>query len=269
MPRRSWRDLAPGPRSPGGADGAGSPPSAAPAGPELLRRAAAGDSHLASLLAERDQLEARLSGLIGPAGQPGAAPDPRFPVTGLRERRAEIASWAAARDAVRTGRSRAGRERTGLDGARPGAAARPLTEAGAGLRSQLFGPLRSGLDRYDQVRSALERSEEFLERPRQLADGLEQRWQRTEEQITAPLDRDGHYAAERERILDVITGGSGDLTARAEEARRRALERRSGQDREERRAARRHERHHEQRRAEQRETDRLDRRTSAGKGARP
>lgn len=269
MPRRSWRDLAddppPGtPGRPGGLTGTTAPE--VPTGPELLHRAAAGDSRLADLLAEREQLESQLSALSGPSAAGG---DPRFPVTGLQERRAEIASWARSRDAraaARAGLPFRGGGRTGVG--RLGSAMDPRrsSEAGTSARSQLLGPLRSGLGRFDQVRSALERADEALERPQQLADGLTQRWEQAKEHITAPMDEVGHYAEERDRILDVITGGSGDLTARAEEARRRALDRRSSQAREERRAARRHERHHEQRTAEQRETDRLDRRSTTKRG---
>lgn len=291
MPRRSWRDLTPG-AGPAGSAGVGHSPPAAPAptSPELLHQAAAGDSRLAELLAERERLESQLSGLTGAAGPAGAATaaaaDARYPVTGLRERRAEIASWAEARDALAAVRAGA----ASLGGVRPRGGTAPsasgpgaLTGAGSDLRSQLSGPLRSGLGRYDQVRSALDRSDEFLTRPQQLADGLARRRQQAQELMAGPLDRVGSYAESRDRVLDADSGGSGDLFARAEAARQRALERRSALDREEQRAAERHEGRHalrheqgraqrreerreqrrEERRAEQQDTERLDRRSAA------
>ncbi|WP_299302844.1 hypothetical protein [uncultured Brachybacterium sp.] len=282
MPRRSWRDLTPGPGPVESAGVGHSPPAApAPTSPELLHQAAAGDSRLAGLLAERERLESQLSGLTSPAGAAAAAADARYPVTGLRERRAEIASWADARDALAAVRAGA----ASLGGVRPRGGTAPsasgpgaLTGAGSDLRSQLSGPLRSGLGRYDQVRSALDRSDEFLTRPQQLADGLARRRQQAQELMAGPLDRVGSYAETRDRVLDTDSGGSGDLFARAEAARRRALERRSALDREEQRAAERHEGRHalrheqgraqrreqrrEERRAEQQDTERLDRRST-------
>ena len=177
-------------------------------------------------------------------------------MTGLRERRAEIAAWAAVRDAARTRRPRRGDRGSGLHRSAVGRAGRVGPPA----------PLRSGLSRFDQVRSALDRSDAMLERPRQLADGLAERWERAEEEVTAPMDRVGSYAEARDRVLDADTGGSGDLFARAEAARRRALDRRSERTRQERRAARRHEQLHERRSAERRDAERLDRRTATGKG---
>lgn len=247
MPRRSWRDLAADP-PPG--------PSPAPRAPDtsadtaLLRRVVPDGSPLAGLLAEREQLRSVLEGLTGPGG---TREDPRFPVTGLRERRAEIASWAAARDALGSGRRR------GLTGSgKLGAGPDRFIGAGTAARSQLLDPPRTGLGRYDQVRSALERSAEVLDRPRDLADGIGDRWEQLREQITGPMDRVGPYAEARDRVLDLDTGGSGDLVERAESARRRALAQRAERGRTARRAARRE--------VEQRDAERLDRRTATGKG---
>jgi len=125
--------------------------------------------------------------------------------------------------------------------------------AGGGVVDRIAGPLR--------------RADQALERPRQLVDALESRWQSREQQLTAPMDRFGDYATSRDRVLGVDTGGSGDLFERADAARQRALDRRAEQDKEERRAERRHERaaddRAERRRADKQDAERLDRRPGA------
>lgn len=118
----------------------------------------------------------------------------------------------------------------------------------------------------DRVAGPIRRADEALARPRQLANGLESTWQRREQELAGPLDRFGGYATSRDRILDIDSGGSGDVFARADAARQRALARRSTLDREERRTEQRHERQHQRRLSEKQESIRLDRRTRRDEG---
>ncbi len=121
----------------------------------------------------------------------------------------------------------------------------------------------------DRVAGPIRRADDALAKPQHLAEGLEHRWKQREEQLAGPLDRFGSYAASRSRVLGMDTGGSGDVFARADAARQRALDRRSEKDREERRAEQHHERLHERRQAEKQESERLDRRDARAKGIRP
>ena len=118
----------------------------------------------------------------------------------------------------------------------------------------------------DRVAGPIRRADDALSKPRQLADGLENSWRQREEQLAGPLDRFGSYATSRDRILGMDTGGSGDVFARADAARQRALDRRSDRDREERRAEQHHERQHQRRLAEKQESEHLDRRDTRTKG---
>lgn len=118
----------------------------------------------------------------------------------------------------------------------------------------------------DSVSDPIRRADDALSKPRQLAEGLENRWKQREEQLAGPLDRFGGYAASRDTVLGMDTGGSGDVFARADAARQRALDRRSERDREERRAEQLHDRHHQRSLAEKQESERLDRRNTRAKG---
>lgn len=281
-------------------------------------------SELAGLLAERQQLELHLATLTGQSGPDESG---RYPVASLAERRAEAQAWGNTRDTRAASARRPNadverREPTGPEPEQPPSRRRSaarglggdvLAERGTAVRSRVFSPLRSGLDRYenavapardlgrqvtgfadrldemdrklaregvskaerddvrraagggvvDRIAGPLRRADQALERPRQLVNGLESRWQQREQQLTAPMDQFGDYVNSRDRVLGLDTGGSGDLFERADAARQRALDRRSEQDREERRAERRQERaaddRDERRKAEKQDAERLDR----------
>ncbi|NLE97821.1 MAG: hypothetical protein GX596_07505 [Propionibacterium sp.] len=231
MPRRSWRDMA-GDHSPGG-DLAPPPAGSDDVQPAaLLHRAARASPALAGLLAEREQLEGRLAGLTGAAG--GAVDAVRAPVAPLAERRAEIERWARARDARRGDAPRP--EPPGISTDRRRRDAEPGT-----ARPDPMSLPRTGLGRSDRADAMLRRVDDLLSLPRRVADGWEERRTQAEQEVTGAMDRFGSYARFRERVLDLDTGGSGDLDERAEAALARAIERR---------------------RAERDETARLDRRAA-------
>jgi len=80
------RDPTPAPTRIAAAPTLGAPPDPATLSPELAR-----------LMDERRALEARMTGLTGGVGPS----DPRYAVTPLDQRRAELARWGAGRDAAR------------------------------------------------------------------------------------------------------------------------------------------------------------------------
>jgi hypothetical protein len=337
MVRLTWRDLtrteSPGDTAASGEvrDSGTSGSRDAPDPATLLGMAAqAPASPLAGLLAERARLEANLASLTGQTSVPGGSS--RFPVTNLAERRAEIDAWARARDAGTSGpdaKPRTPQADPAPQASRPprsdAAATRPIevgltrdaADQAGGSRSALWGNLRSGLNRYEEVTGParqlgrqvtgfadklddldrklaregvsqserdeirrqlggstvnhiagpIRRADEALARPRQVVEEVANRWQQAEKQVSSGLDQYGGYATSRDRALGIDTGGSGDLFARADDARERALDRRAEKDREERRAEERHERQHDRRVAEQQEAERLDRRGAQEKGA--
>jgi hypothetical protein len=106
MSDQPWRDRLARARS--GAENVGPPavalpdpsePPKAPAAPADVLASAA--PALAMLLAEREELEARMAALT----DPGGSQDPRYPVAPMAERRAEYRRWETAREAFRATRA--------------------------------------------------------------------------------------------------------------------------------------------------------------------
>lgn len=205
MPRNSWTSLL------------DDSPPAEPEAPEL-------PPEVARLQAERAALEARMAALTGRGEEvPGEAA--RFPVTPLDQRRRADDAWARQRDGRPDTRPALGRLGLGPDsGSGQRDAAEQEPEARSGQRA-ILGPRERSL----VERSLAERL--FTGRPmgqgsmlaegdgllRGRASGVEERWR----------ERGGAeqaYRTRRERLLSVAEGGSGDLDARAERARERALE---------------------------------------------
>ncbi|WP_302142323.1 hypothetical protein [Halomonas alkalicola] len=208
MPRNSWTSLL------------DDSPPAEPEVPEL-------PPEVARLQAERAALEARMAALTGRGEEvPGEAA--RFPVTPLDQRRRADDAWARQRDGRPDPRPALGRLGLGSgSGQRDAAEQEP--EARSGQRAILAPRERSLAERLFTGRpmgqgSMLAEADGLL---RGRASGVEERWR----------ERGGAeqaYRARRERLLSVAEGGSGDLDARAERARERALEaRRLARQREE------------------------------------
>jgi len=93
MPDAPWKDALKRARDPTSAP---TRTAAAPSAAALPDPAAV-SPELARLMDERRALEARMAGLAGAS----SAGDPRYTVTPLDQRRAELARWGAARDATR------------------------------------------------------------------------------------------------------------------------------------------------------------------------
>ncbi|WP_282042172.1 hypothetical protein [Halomonas alimentaria] len=194
MPRNSWTSLDQERSAP---ISDASTPSEPPPLPESLL----------ALQRERDALERRMQRLTQGGAEP--ADDARFPVTPLSVRRRADAAWARQRDRL-GGAATDAREQieaaaaSSVEGTRE-----PLPALRTGLR-RLGEPLeRSGLLQDSRLREASQLAERLSTLAAAGQEALARR-----------------YAARRDRLLSVVTGGCGDLDRRAESARRRALARR-------------------------------------------
>lgn len=231
MPRNSWTSLL----------GDDSPEADAT---DPLREDAAGadalslPSELVALQQERAALEARMAALTGRSGE-SSGETRRFPVTPLGERRRADEAWARQRDLgasypsgsawrqdMQPGRSGAARNSDQPDEREPMPALRTGQRLirGLALRDRLQGPRLTGR----ATESDAEPGREAVSTVEHLRDGLDQgpslpdRWQTTSDALATRVER--FYNERRDRLLAVATGGSGDLDARAEQAREKALE---------------------------------------------
>ncbi|GGB86509.1 hypothetical protein GCM10011352_10510 [Marinobacterium zhoushanense] len=108
-------------------------------------------------------------------------------------------------------------------------------------------------DRLDKTSAVLNRAQSALDAPKRAVERVEREWQSRENQISGAMDRFSSYADRREQRLSVERGGSGDLFARMQANRQRALERRREQQQEEQRDQQRRERAQTRQRERQRE----------------
>ncbi|NAW35739.1 hypothetical protein [Halomonas alimentaria] len=194
MPRNSWTSLDQERSAP---ISDASTPSEPPPLPESLL----------ALQRERDALERRMQRLTQGGAEP--ADDARFPVTPLSVRRRADAAWARQRDRL-GGAATDAREEIE-------AAAEPSVES----EREPLPALRTGLRRLGEPleRSGLLQDSRLRQHP-EPAERLSTLAAAGQEALTR------RYAAQRDRLLSVVTGGCGDLDRRAESARRRALSRR-------------------------------------------
>jgi|GEM_PF-3019490 len=196
------------------------------------------------LLREREALEARMLSLTGGGAEQGAgagraassAPDPRYPVVALAERRAADALWARGRDEGREDdapppRPRvAGRLRSGLDTLRETAVERAKPAMRSGLRDLFAAPEAPALRAMPDAPPL-----RGLALPDPLNDALHMRNDPSRRTLgtdlpvprlrpLAELAERGARVADR---LDTLRGGSGDLDALRETARARRRDRRA------------------------------------------
>lgn len=225
MPRNSWTSLLEE-ESPHA--GASEPPS----GSEEMSPALSLPPELAALQAERAALEARMAALSGRSSEPSGETR-RFPVTPLGERRQADEAWALRRD-INDLRQLDSSWRHGGEPARPGGAA----ESDQAVDSEPVPTLRTGqrlirgLALRDRLQASAARTglspdepDDAPRRPPVSAverPNLPDRWQAPRDVLSTRVE--SYYTERRERLLSVVTGGSGELDARAELAREKALE---------------------------------------------
>lgn len=119
----------------------------------------------------------------------------------------------------------------------------------AELRNTLQG------DRLDKTSAVLNRAQSALDAPQRAVERIESGWQAREQRLTGAMDRFSSYADRREQRLSLDSGGSGDLFARMQANRQRALERRREQQQAEQRDQERRERALAKQRERSREQD--------------
>lgn len=225
-------------------------PPKAPAAPEDFLAGAV--PALAMLLAEREELEARMAALTGPGG----SQDQRYPVAPMAERRAEYRRWETAREAMRETRPApampaprrtepvtrgeeprpAGRD----DGARLPplrAMADRVAEPGSPIRSEaplrnVTAPLRdvTGADPLARFATALDgakaRVSELFSGDVPFHDRLVATWRERGRALVPQLPRRAAadpYLRDLGRKLGVDTGTIAEIGARSEELRETAL----------------------------------------------
>ncbi len=152
-------------------------------------------SPLAGLLEQRRHLEAQMAAVTG-QGALDPALAARYPVATFAQRRAEAAEWLRRREALASGREPVVPGR----GARPGEddALAMVADRTAPLRSRLFEPFTSAVDRFS---------------------GATERWREVERIVREPMDTASTYSRWRDERLGIDTGGSGDVFARRDAAR--------------------------------------------------
>ena len=98
--------------------------------------------------------------------------------------------------------------------------------------------IRSDLDKSmggstDKIAKYSKKADEALNKPRELANGIERGWKKRRDMLEAPMDRFGPYVKKRKERLSTTLGGSGNLLDLAMRNRKRALERRRAKKEEE------------------------------------
>ncbi|MFO1368498.1 MAG: hypothetical protein U1F46_05830 [Marinagarivorans sp.] len=126
--------------------------------------------------------------------------------------------------------------------------------ASEGLNEDRAALRELGADRLDTAERYLSRADDALSAPRQIVDRLDTAWQNRSNQISGAMDRFGSYVERSRQRLASETGGSGDLFARMQQNRERALLARKEQQWQERRDQARRERA-QQRRREHEDTE--------------
>lgn len=172
------------------AKGPGTPPTDRGTAP-APQAAEAASPRLQQLMAERQQLEARMQGLVG-EGQGGAAQAARYPVASAAQRRQEAQRWAASQDAVQQ-RLLAARR------AQPRTPTPPLPERGRGAQPPEPGtPSQSRA--WSQARDALLGAERRLAQ----AEAALARTDGLDTALNSALDRANARPAERARARDAV-----------------------------------------------------------------
>ncbi len=201
-------------------------------------------------------LEGRMdAGLPGRSGL-SEGPDNRF-ATASRQARSGLRRVGDALTPLQSVSQPVRDARQSVDGARDQLRDLDQQLASEGVSEAERAELRNTLqgDRLDKTSSVLNRAQSALDAPKQVVDRIESGWQAREQRLTGAMDRFSSYADRREQRLSLDSGGSGDLFARMQANRQRALERRREQQQAEQRDQQRRERALAKQRERSREQD--------------
>lgn len=195
------------------------------------------------------------------AGLPGRSglsegPDNRF-VTASRQARSGLRRIGEALTPPQSVSQPVRDARQSVDGARDQLRDLDQQLASEGVSEADRAELRKTLqgDRLDKTSAVLNRAQSALDAPQRAVERIESGWQAREQRLTGAMDRFSSYADRREQRLSLDSGGSGDLFARMQANRQRALERRREQQQAEQRDQQRRERALAKQRERSREQD--------------
>lgn len=201
-------------------------------------------------------LEGRMyDGLPGRSGL-SEGPDNRF-VTASRQARSGLRRIGEALTPPQSVSQPVRDARQSVDGARDQLRDLDQQLASEGVSEADRAELRKTLqgDRLDKTSAVLNRAQSALDAPQRAVERIESGWQAREQRLTGAMDRFSSYADRREQRLSLDSGGSGDLFARMQANRQRALERRREQQQAEQRDQQRRERALAKQRERSREQD--------------
>lgn len=201
-------------------------------------------------------LEGRMdAGLPGRSGL-SEGPDNRF-VTASRQARSGLRRIGEALTPPQSVSQPVRDARQSVDGARDQLRDLDQQLASEGVSEADRAELRKTLqgDRLDKTSAVLNRAQSALDAPQRAVERIESGWQAREQRLTGAMDRFSSYADRREQRLSLDSGGSGDLFARMQANRQRALERRREQQQAEQRDQQRRERALAKQRERSREQD--------------
>lgn len=201
-------------------------------------------------------LEGRMdAGLPGRSGL-SEGPDNRF-ATASRQARSGLRRVGEALTPLQSVSQPVREARQSVDGARDQLRDLDRQLASEGVSETDRAELRKTLqgDRLDKTSAVLNRAQSALDAPQRAVERIESGWQAREQRLTGAMDRFSSYADRREQRLSLDSGGSGDLFARMQANRQRALERRREQQQAEQRDQQRRERALAKQRERSREQD--------------
>lgn len=202
-------------------------------------------------------LEGRMdAGLAGRSGL-SAGPDNRF-ATASRQARSGLRGIGEALTPLQSVSQPVRDARQSVDGARDQLRDLDQQLASEGVSDADRAELRSTLqgDRLDKTSAVMNRAQSALDAPQRAVERIESGWQAREQRLTGAMDRFSSYADRRKQRLSLDSGGSGDLFARMQANRQRALERRREQQQTEQRDQQRREKALAKQRERSREQDR-------------
>lgn len=175
-------------------------------------------------------LEGRMdAGLPGRSGL-STGPDNRF-TTASQQARSGLRRIGEALTPLQSVSQPVSEARQSVDGARDQLRDLDRQLASEGVSETDRAELRKTLqgDRLDKTSAVLNRAQTALDAPQRAVERIESGWRSREQRLTGAMDRFSSYADRREQRLSLDRGGSGDLFARMQANRQRALERRREQ----------------------------------------
>ncbi|MEP4546255.1 MAG: hypothetical protein ABJ000_08750 [Saccharospirillum sp.] len=201
-------------------------------------------------------LEGRMDAGLPDRSALSEGPDNRF-VTASRQARSGLRRIGEALTPLQSVSQPVRDARQSVDGARDQLRDLDQQLASEGVSEADRAELRKTLqgDRLDKTSAVLNRAQSALDAPQRAVERIESGWQAREQRLTGAMDRFSSYADRREQRLSLDSGGSGDLFARMQANRQRALERRRERQQAEQRDQQRRERALAKQRKRSREQD--------------